>query len=728
MAISPLYIPLFTIEEVILDKDTGLPLAGGVVKFYRDSQRLTPKPVYKISGVTPNYTFVSVGVELTLGIAGDFVDQDGFPFVPYAYPYDADGAVDLYYVTVTSAGGVHQFVREAVPYIGVGVIPPTQRSNTENELSNPQFVEVLFSTGGGAPVVINVTGANTVTPIAPDWDVITSGTGTITVERLQPTTSNVPTNPPYTLSIAASAGLGSTITIRQRLTNTPSILRGGFASGSLIAAVLSGGGSTISMTYAPSTGTPTTVIPNTSIPTDGLYHTIAANAPITVQANSPADTGYVDINIVIPTARTIALSSIQLVGVSDSINIPFDEQTAARQKDHLFHYYEDSILHQPKENLLTAWTFALNPWQFRTTSSTNVANNTYTADQTIIIQQAYVDSATGNNVAVSRGTLSENYPFKVTAVTATNKFAMVQYIDAATIRPYWNSKVSARVNLTLASPTHSSVCRFKVRLIYRASVPPTIAQDEPITSWTNAAGSDPVFKSGWTAIAPLNDPIYTISTTANVNYDFDQFLLPPSDNAAVNGAMTLGIVIYTLDNMDQTATADQILFNRVSFVHNDFAIDASVETWDETLRKCQYYYEKSYAVGVLPGTSTTVGLQYASNPLGGDYSSTTMYKNTFELRYSQIKRAAPTVTFYAPDGTANNLALGVYTGAAYPAPGAGTNPTNVATSGWTQTGGGNNSVLMRPNNATAVMSFAAVPGADQGEILYHYVADSRLGI
>ena len=47
MAIDPLYIPLFTIEEVILDKDTGLPLSGGVVKFFRDSQRATPKDVFE---------------------------------------------------------------------------------------------------------------------------------------------------------------------------------------------------------------------------------------------------------------------------------------------------------------------------------------------------------------------------------------------------------------------------------------------------------------------------------------------------------------------------------------------------------------------------------------------------------------------------------------------------------------------------------------------------------
>ncbi len=115
MAINPLYIPLFTIEEVILDKDSGLPLSGGVVSFYRDSQRLSPKEIYKITGSSPDYSFISMGAVLTLGISGTFVDDNGDPFVPYAYPYDANGELDLYYVTVESEGGVPQFVREAVP-------------------------------------------------------------------------------------------------------------------------------------------------------------------------------------------------------------------------------------------------------------------------------------------------------------------------------------------------------------------------------------------------------------------------------------------------------------------------------------------------------------------------------------------------------------------------------------------------------------------------------------
>src|SRR6266478_8222714 len=160
MSISTLYIPLFTIEEVILDKDTGLPLSGGIVSFFRDSQRTTPKDVFQISGVSPNYTFTDVGAVFTLGLSGTFVDGNGNPFVPYAFPYDAAGELDLYFVTVVSAGGVPQFTREAVPYVPPGNVPPEDRTNTENELCNPQFVEVNFPAG---ITTLSLTGSNIVT-------------------------------------------------------------------------------------------------------------------------------------------------------------------------------------------------------------------------------------------------------------------------------------------------------------------------------------------------------------------------------------------------------------------------------------------------------------------------------------------------------------------------------------------------------------------------------------
>lgn len=719
MAINPLYIPLFTIEEVILDKDTGLPLSGGEVRFYRDSQRLQPKEVYQISGSSPNYTFTSIGAVLTLGIDGTFVDLNGNPIVPYAYPYDAAGEVDLYYVTVESQGAVQQFVRQAVPYIPSGSIPPEELANTENELANSQFVEVNFPSTGST--VISVTGANTVTPIAPDWDIITSGTGTLTVARLQPTTAGLPTNPPYTLSITASSGLGATISLRQRLHNSPSIIRGQYASGTFIAALLSGSAAFVSMDYVPSTGTPTIIIGSQAIPNDGAYHIITANTAIPDQANSAASVGYVDIVITIPTIVTVAISSIQLVGVAFSVDIPYDEQTSARQKDHLFHYYLDATVKQPKSNLLTGWTFGLNPWQFRTTASTNVANNTYTADQTIIVQQAFVDTATANNVAVGRGTNAQNYAFQITAVSATNKTAMIQYVDPETIRPYWGEKLSLRLRASVTT-THSTVPRFKVRLMYKAGLPGTISQTVPMSAWSNTDDSIPTISGdGWTYITAVNDPTYTLTGTMQ-EFDFNGFQLPASSN--VN--MTLAVVFIMMNNLDQTATADVINVERASLVRNDFAIDADPETYDENLRRCQFYYEKSYNDAVLPGTSDSNGIINISVPVITDGSSTGCDPKRICLQFKQTKRtASPSITFYTPTGTVNNISVGVVNNQNSVISAA----ANKAISQWSLGEVSQQNALYSTNNTTtAIYLVGSSHLGYEGFMQFQYTIDARLGI
>jgi hypothetical protein len=644
MAINPSYIPLFTIEEVILDKDSALPLAAGVVTFYRDSQRTVPKDVFMISGTSPSYTFTDIGNQLVLGISGTFVDSNGDPFVPYAYPYDVDGNLDLYYVTVESAGGVPQFVRQAVPYVPANAIPPSEQGNTENILCNPQFVEVNFPSA--ATIILNVTGTNTVTPIAPGWDIISTGSGTLTIQRLQPTADNIITNPPYILSINASSAFGASVILRQRLNNSPSIFRGDFVSANFIAAVLSGGGSNMSLTYAPDTGTPTTIIPSTNIPTDGAYHQIFANAAIPQQINDPADTGYVDIQISIPTSRTIGISSIQVVGTSFSTNIPFDEQSSDRQKDHLFHYYEDASVHQPKTNLLAGWTFGLNPWQFYAVTHGNVATNEYTADQTIIIQQNYVASATGNNVAVSQGSVAQNYGYLVTAVTATNKFALLQYIDPSSIRPYWGKTLSVMLSATaIIGAGHTTTPKFKIRLMYRAGLPATVSQTNPVSAWTDVDDSIPTL-TGWTYLTAINDPEYTL-TSNKQDFAFNGFVLPASSDAN----MTLGIMVIMMNDLNSAATADAILFDKVSLVNNDFAVKGSAETYEQALSKCQYYFRKTYAKGVLPGTSDANGA--TSIITTAAYTAPFIY---YSERFNNMRSNGYNVTFYsAQTGTAGKI-------------------------------------------------------------------------
>jgi len=115
MALDTRYIPAFAFQELLVDKITGSPLAGGIITFYKDQARTQYKPIYQITGSTPNYTYTALPNPIMLSSVGTFQDGSGNDIIPYFYPYDASGAVELYYVTVYSSSGTLQFTRSGIP-------------------------------------------------------------------------------------------------------------------------------------------------------------------------------------------------------------------------------------------------------------------------------------------------------------------------------------------------------------------------------------------------------------------------------------------------------------------------------------------------------------------------------------------------------------------------------------------------------------------------------------
>ncbi len=115
MPLDPRYVIAPSLEQYYVDKDTGLPLANGVVTFYKDQARTELKPIFTISGSPPNYLYVQLPNPVTLSAVGTFQDGGGNNVIPYYYPHDDDGNVELYYITVYSEGAVLQFTREGWP-------------------------------------------------------------------------------------------------------------------------------------------------------------------------------------------------------------------------------------------------------------------------------------------------------------------------------------------------------------------------------------------------------------------------------------------------------------------------------------------------------------------------------------------------------------------------------------------------------------------------------------
>ena len=83
--------------------------------------------------------------------------------------------------------------------------------------------------------------------------------------------------------------------------------------------------------------------------------------------------------------------------------------------------------------------------------------------------------------------------------------------------------------------THGTTLQVKAKLIYRSDTPVDTA---PITSWPTG---DIGLSSGWSSIAPVNDPVYTLGSVSN-QLSFNGFQLP---SRPMNGAM-FALVIYTV--------------------------------------------------------------------------------------------------------------------------------------------------------------------------------------
>ncbi len=161
MALDPRFIVTSDLDSYYVDKDTGEPLAGGIVTFYSDINRTQLKPVYELTGsAMSGYSYVALPNPIELNGDGTFSDNAGNNIVPYYFPYeglpeDNNNTVELYYITVESSENVPQFTRQAWPNFSTQDIVS---SDVENFVPNGQF---LLHNNNGAQIIDDVTESGT---------------------------------------------------------------------------------------------------------------------------------------------------------------------------------------------------------------------------------------------------------------------------------------------------------------------------------------------------------------------------------------------------------------------------------------------------------------------------------------------------------------------------------------------------------------------------------------
>lgn len=711
------------LAEFFLDKDTGLPLANGTLEFYVDDDRITAKDVYELTGTPPNYTYTPLVNPVSLNAVGAPINASNEVVPLYFKPFDDDGNVQNYYIIVKNSSGTVQYTLPGWPNVTDGSSPVDDtHGKVSNELTNPEFVDVYFNPDQ-TDLTVSISTANQVTPIGPGWDLITSGTGTVKIERkyLQGNT-HAPSdghevNPAYSLVFTPSGA--TSMVLRQRLDNDPGIWAGNYLSGYFIARSTGATGGSVTMDYVPSggTATPQTIATIPSLTSNYLEG--KGTVLVTTSGNTQtSENGYVDIRITLPFASPTEITAIQAVGMGqDQSAAEYDSQPANRQRSLNIQAYRESMLILPKNSILSGWNFPLNPWQFTTTTSTVVTQaantGTYTADQTIFMNQNTDSYMIGRAGGDNNGALD----IRKDAGGTPGALALIQYVDQTTARQVVGQYVSCLVRGIVNSNSQS--VKFKMAIFHRTNTPPNL---QPFTDVTNPTGTP---NTGWTVATPELDPEYTFETATlspagrqtYPYYAFNKILIP-------NTAKYIAVVLYTTTGY----VDDGVMYlHDISCVPNEFALDATPQTYDQCLQECQFYYEKSYADGVLPGTvDNTNNYRPTMNTLSIAGVTTYLYASNWQIIYRNTKCKVPhEIITYDLSGTAGSVNAVMTHGTTTPV-----NASKVVNSFWTPSIGQDLANFI-PNTATNLGVDVTLPSLTSnydGFLTMNYTIDARLGL
>ena len=724
MALDPRYIVASDLEQYFVDKTSGLPLANGTLTFYRDSARNVPKPVYQLSGSPPNYTYTSMGAQITLSAVGTVQNSGGDNEVIYYFPYDVEGNLDLYYVDVRSQGGVQQFTREAWPPNVAGNDPTKDQTGLQNQISNPTFTNVLINEGKTTTYTVSAAN-NQIFEFAPNWDFVISGTGTVTVQRIAITgNEKVPTSPPFMIDVLVSAGI-STCYLRQRFlynsglwsSNTNAPL---FLAGSFVARNESIGTTGLQMFYASSSGGSPVLIVDGSFQSN--YQLISGSTenmiPASTDTNSGRD-GYVDIYLSFITGSHIRFSSVQLIPTaSDTINlVHFDVDSSNRNEAYQGDYYIPRASAKRIPSYLIGWDFANNPFQFGFTGSLSTTP-AYIADQTIAMR-----GSTGN---ITYNAVDNSAGIEFVTAGTNDSFYVMQYLTGDDVRTIVENRLSVNV---FAYQGAGAVDKVTTRVyLFRGGAAATVPLLPTPLGTLAADGTFALTAANWTAIprggldtpqADLNKIIVnTDINNGTHDHGFSGWQIIDNSQLIDTNKFAIVVTFYYPDiNTD-------IIVESISVVPGDLPCRPGVESVDETLRKCQRYYEKSYQPSLLPGTITGSGSIIQNMPLLFDSGSDGLYAKTFSLIFKTVKRTIPSMTFYAPTSSTPGLFLCVVRVSGGP------EAAVLATFNtfWILTDLSIYVIAIKGNFPTTAIISKAYDKANEGYYVFHYVADARLGI
>lgn len=639
------YFAMFPLQETIWAKDGTGPLAGGIVKFYKDPSFAIPKDVYQQSNQAP-YSFVNIGPTLVLSGIGSFVDNSGENFIPMLYPWtvppDEEGApgdYQPYFIRVFSSGMILEFTVTQWPpnnFASSDVV--SENGITTNQITNPQFPEVSFT----GTLVATLSGTPITVDLAPGWSITSTGlSGNMRLTQI-PILTQTPSNSPYALEVSLDAGVSATL--YQRINNSPRLFAGNIVSGYFEAA--SAAAVFLEMVYDPSdTGlSPTRIAAGTTEP-DNEYRAIFSSPSVLIDGTASVDgpTGYVDIQIIIPAGADVKLTSVQLLEVQATTDLPpFEQQSVPIQQSLLYWYDRSPLMYKQIPSYLVGWDFPLNPAQAlgSTVSAQAYGANTsyYVWDQTIVYQTQT------SAVDVSRDTSGA----LLLTMAKTDQIAVIQYLDQTKAREILeqpicvnvcgSSSASTKLAVSLWYTTDATLPNIKSgsRLSLVASLDANGVPSQPLNgTWVQVPRG--TLGNAYATLLPLGVNGYTSIPLSGWNL---------ANHTTAATATYFAIVIGT----PSVASGATISLESVSLQSGTIATRPAPQTADAVLRECQYYWQKSFETNTVPvvaAGANTGETYFVQSTVAGSLGF-------IPVRFSSPMRVAPfnPPIFYSPfDGS-----------------------------------------------------------------------------
>jgi len=736
MALDEKFIPLTSINEYFVDKDSGLPLANGTLEFYRDTNRNTTKNVYQLVKTGGVYEYTALPNPVNLNAVGTAQNSGGDNVVIFAYPYegnpgDNSTTLDLYYIICKDSAGNVQFTRQAVPYLNESNDPVGDANGRDNMLANPQFTRYFLEDD---MVSLTVSGSETVYPIAPDWDLIANGTGTVTVERVAVDGNEaIPTSPAYYLKITPNANITQP-RLRQRLHKNSGLWSGSFLSGFIVAQVESGSNA-LTMKYQDSSG----VLSDETIFSASLTTTWSAyGGSVDLDDSTNTQSGedaYVDIVIELPLNNVSYITSIQVMPTDRQLVgdvSEYQERSANREQALMGDYYIPKLEYKNVSSLLIGWDFPVNPRQFGTSGSVSGGTASYIWDQTIL--------QTSSGLTVNYDENAKTYGLSLNHQNADKAFALIQYLDNEEAAKVIGTRLSVNINgYTIDGGSSAQNTEVQVKLFANAAANqfPTLATtlfdlaDDGTITLTSAASGNNWYEITRSNLNVAKGTLTPLSSNGVISEDndigFNNWVI--EDNTQVsNGVLGFAIAVSFVPTASTTDYETQI--DSISVTPGDIPTRPAPLSFEQTLKQCEYYWEKSYETGTSVGTASTTAnalLRWQSTDIVNPSAvSVHLRASAFGFEYKTVKRASPTITLYTPgSGGGSNSVFGrIFNGSTVAASG---NVSNFSTN-WTETGKSTKAVHYLPATTNNLISSGSISGNYiYGAITFHYRLNARIG-